>query len=86
MVVEKTERGFETIRRASCPDEEVLMLVQQSSVIGNYSHSMSNPGSSALWIGSNHLLYKEQVTELISHLQAWVETGSLELQQTGGKS
>lgn len=58
------------------------------SEVVEHSHGlllMNKPGTGCIWVG-DFLLDKPEVTELISHLQAWVETGSLELQQTGGKS
>ena len=51
MKVEYTERGFEFI---SCK-----LLVQQSSIIGDYSDSLDKPGCSSLWIGGEHLNREE---------------------------
>ena len=82
MKVKRTDRGFELVdfmdtNLAPCS-------VQQSSVVLNYPDSLQNPGSSALWLGRDadrmHM-DREQVAELVAHLQAWLKTGSLELQQ-----
>ena len=64
MVVEKTERGFETIDH---PQGELLRNMGKSIYVGDFK------------------LTKSEVTELITHLQAWVETGSLELQNLKGE-
>lgn len=47
----------------------------------NVVRELSN---SHLWV-SEHSLTKSEVTELISHLQAWVETGSLEIRSLKGE-
>lgn len=79
MKVERTERGFEIVRHLSYANDPVEeRLVQASSVIGEeYADAWDRPGTSALWIGSNLHLYREEVAELVSHLQAWLATGSL---------
>lgn len=83
MIVDKTPRGFEIIRYGDSylPDNNPR-LVQQSSAIGNYEDSMGRPGSSFLWIGE-HKLDREDVAELVEHLQAWLKTGSLEIEASG---
>lgn len=45
---------------------------------------MNNLGTGYVWVG-DFKLTKSEVTELITHLQAWVETGSLELQNLKGE-
>lgn len=81
MKVELTERGFERIERASYGRGDgknvMLTLVQQSSAFKWHDDSINRPGESFLWIGEEHHLDKEEVRDLISHLQSWVDTGSL---------
>ncbi len=78
MKVEKTERGFERIvLPANLTENGNKRLVQQSSSIGDYPDSFDRPGTSYLWIDEHHHLNREQVRELIAHLSAWCETGSL---------
>lgn len=77
----RTDRGFEVVPHpvhAADPPRD-SRLVQQSSVIGNYVDAMQRPGSSALWIGENHHLVREEVAALRDRLQAWLDTGSLRL-------
>lgn len=84
MKVERTERGFERIEvleYANAPTK-MVRLVQQSSaaLVELYYDALDRPGTSALWIGDNHL-NREQVRELIGHLQSWLDTGSLEVKR-----
>jgi hypothetical protein len=75
---ENTARGFPCIVHDKYPpDGRVGELVCQSSVILDYPHSFDKPGSSALWIGDDFHLDKDEVKELITYLQRWVETGDL---------
>lgn len=84
MKVTRTERGFEKIERVVYADDDATMarLVQASSAIGDYEDAFENPGSSYLWIGPVAHLNREEVAELIQHLQSWVSTGSLEIATT----
>ncbi len=52
-------------------------LAAQSSAIGDYEDSFERPGSSFLWIGDYHHLNREEVQQLVNHLQSWLKTGSL---------
>lgn len=74
MIVTKNERGFEIIESATylpgCAG--FSRLVKQSP---------ARPSQSYLWIGEYHHLNREQVAELVQHLQAWLETGSLEVKE-----
>lgn len=83
MKVEKSDRGFEWIGLGSYANKPVpCRLVGQSSAIGDYDDSFERPGSSFLWIGDHdgiHHLNREQVTDLVAHMQAWLQTGSLEI-------
>lgn len=61
------------------PAPNELVMVAQSSIIGDYPDAAARPGTSALWIGTDHHLNREEVAQLIRHLQSWVDTGSLKL-------
>lgn len=79
MKVEKTDRGFPVIEHPVYASDtgEIARLVQQSSAVGDYPDAFVNPGSSFLYVGDAHHLNREEVVELIAHLQRWVETGDL---------
>ena len=82
MNVETTPRGFELINHAT-DERGSRRLVQQSSAVGDDpSDAIDRPGSSMLWIGEAHLS-RAEVTELVRHLQAWIETGSLRIEEDG---
>lgn len=81
---ETTSRGFEFIEFVDHNGEPCSL--QQSSLA-----EFEQPGTSAIWLGCEknaapvdghemaprmHLTY-EQVTALVEHLQAWLDTGSL---------
>ena len=68
MRVNHTERGFEIL--------DTDLRVQQSSVVLEYEDALQRPGSSELWIG-DYRFNREQTAELVRHLKAWLETGSL---------
>jgi len=73
-----TERGFQRIESAAYLSPAVLARVaQQSSVIGDYTDSFDRPGTSALWVGSEHHLNREEVAELRDALTHWLDTGKL---------
>lgn len=68
------------------PPSEDKRLVSQSSIVGDYEDSLDRPGSSALWIGDEHHLSREEVAEFVEHLNAWLKTGSLEVvEETEGE-
>lgn len=73
MKISHTERGFEYLGQSN--DK---LRVQQSSAVGDYDDNLEKPGSSFLWIGEAHM-NKEEVKEIVDHLKAWLETGSLNL-------
>lgn len=78
MDIVTSDRGLEYIHFKEGTDStQKSRLVSQSSVVGDYTDSASRPGSSYLWIGGNHHLSREQVRELVRHLNSWLETGSL---------
>ena len=76
MRVTETERGFPRIEHQNYPGGEPGTLAMASSVVyTKYPDAMERPGTSALWIGTEHHLDREQVAELIQHLQSWLDTG-----------
>ncbi len=79
MKTEKTNRGFFVVTHEKYKNEpgEMTRLIQESSAIGDYENSFSCPGSSYLWVGQDHHLNREEVAELITRMQRWLETGSL---------
>jgi len=80
MKIVKTERGFQQVLcPVYPPDGTSKPIVLQSSVILDYAEAMDRPGSSALWVGEHHHLCREEVAELISRLQHWLEHGRLDL-------
>ena len=74
MKVEHTHHGLELISHPEYPPDPeyspysvaVSMLVQTSS--------RAYPAS--LWFGKNHHLSRDEVIDLIAHLQSWVDTES----------
>lgn len=80
MVLELTSRGFQALFHEAYPPSSTgheARLVQQSSAIGNYPDSLEKPGSSFLWVGEEHHLNREEVTELRDILTHWLKTGEL---------
>lgn len=78
MNVTQTDRGFEQIEHPKYPpDGSLFRLVQESSAIGDYDNAFDIPGSSYLWIGDHHHLSREEVAELVEHLQSWLKDGDL---------
>ncbi len=81
MKTETTNRGFDLLSHPvyppSNPRNASDRLVQASSVVGEYDDALERPGSSALWIGDNHHLCREEVAELVGHLTRWLDTGRL---------
>jgi hypothetical protein len=78
MDVVNSDRGLEYIHFENRPHStQKSRLVSQSSAVGDYTDSASRPGSSNLWVGAHHHLSREQVRELVQHLNNWLETGSL---------
>jgi len=78
--VSKTDRGFAVItaERYSTESGQSSRLIQESSAIGDYADSLEKPGSSSLWVGQAHHLNREEVAELVSYMQRWLDTGSLQ--------
>lgn len=78
MQLSKSERGFVfLLHKQYLSPHDITRLLGESSAIGDYDNSYDKPGSSFLWFGDNHHLNREEVAELVGHLQRWLETGSL---------
>lgn len=81
MKVEKTDRGFDVIVKDTYANEpQPARLLGQSSAVGDYEDSWTKPGSSFLWFGDKHHLNREEIAELIDHLNCWLNTGSLKIE------
>ena len=80
MRIERPGRGFEVIYFPvyADPRGRLSRLVGQSSAIDNTHRGFDNPGSSFLWVGSEHHLSREEAEELARRILQWVNTGSLE--------
>jgi len=80
-----TTRGFEFGTFHDSYDNECS--IQQSSA----TDCESAPGAFALWLGmdgtahSRMHLDREQVAELVAHMTAWLETGSLRIGADDGE-
>lgn len=74
MKIETNIRGFRYITHPAYPDERqaVFPVVRESSIVGDYDDALDKPGSSALWVGENHHLNREEVTELRDALTHWL--------------
>ena len=87
MKMERTYHGFPLLTHPAYvvedEDHPEPRLAQMSSVVGEYADAFARPGSSALWIGQDHHLNREEVAELVKHLKAWLETGTLEVLTPG---
>ena len=84
MNLTKTQRGFGLLLhpRRNEPEGGEIRLLQESSVIGDYPDSFDKTGSSCLWVGADHELNREEVTELVEHLQRWLATGKFRKETT----
>ena len=74
MKTTETGRGFRVLEHTKYPpdvDEPQVCLIQESSVVGDYEDAMDKPGSSALWVGNDIHLNREEVDELVYYLQGW---------------
>ncbi len=54
-------------------DDEPQRLLKESPTVGDYKDSIENPGSSYLWVGHDHHLSRDEVTEMISMMQHWLD-------------
>ena len=74
----KTARGFSMVEHPNYPDGDMVRALQASSAIDmRYEDSFDKPGSSYLWVGPELHLNREDVAEMIVHMQRWLDTGSL---------
>ncbi len=73
MKAEVTGRGFAVVTHEKYQNKrgEMTRLIQESSAIGDF-----------LWVGQDHHLNREEVAELVSRLQHWLETGRLKVDET----
>jgi hypothetical protein len=72
--IKHTGRGFELIE-FNGRGQSKLCTLQQSS----FTAPLAKPGSSAIWLGRGDErmhLDREQVAALVTHLSAWLATGS----------
>lgn len=73
MKVETNERGFRSVMHVkSGTPATVARLLTESSIVGDYYDALQHPGSSALWIGDDFHLGREEVLELVWILQSWI--------------
>jgi hypothetical protein len=78
MRIIRTRQGFNAIYHEEYLEpHDKKRIAQESLAIGDYEDSWNDQGSAYLWIGENHHLNREQVAELVAHLQRWLDTGSL---------
>jgi hypothetical protein len=80
MKVTTSPNGFECVPCGSFQpnwfdDPKCLYVLRTSGAVGHYADSKERPGTSYLWVGNRFHLDREQVAELIAHLQAWLKTG-----------
>ena len=81
MRIYRTLGGFPGVehQKYAAEEGEMANLVEQSTMIGDYEDGLSCPGSSCLWIGSDHHLNREEVAKLVKRLQHWLDHGTLRL-------
>lgn len=78
-----TNRGFYGFEHEKYPpNDSSERIIQESSAIGNYDDALDNPGSSYLWVGDDFHLSREEVQELIGHMQYWLENKRLPNNET----
>ncbi len=82
MKIIHTARGFELINFVDVYGKKCAL--QQSSAIGDKVSEIDNPGSSFIWFGvqkepadlrARMHLSREQVKELVKHLNKWLKKG-----------
>ena len=81
MKKEQTDRGFVVIKENNYPDRNEVRLLQESSAVGNYEDSLDNPGSSHLWVGSDFHLDRDQIKEMMTYMQYWLDNKRLPLEE-----
>jgi hypothetical protein len=70
-------RGFQYLLMPKEHGDEALRLVSQSSAVDPQYENNAQPGASYLWIGDSLHLNRQEIAELVSVLQHWLETGYL---------
>ena len=64
MQVERTQRGFPIARFDDANEKKCS--IQESSAVGNYAESLSDPGSSFLWLGIDDVDARVMASEAAS--------------------
>jgi hypothetical protein len=82
MELTRTERGFPVLLHKGIGGDTIRLL-QMSSVVGPYEDAFERPGTSALWVGWRHHLSREEVAQLVRHMQHWLDAGTIELPKEG---
>ncbi len=79
MILTKTDRGFEQVEHGKNGLAWLTgrLIAQSSAINPDQIDAIKNPGSSYLWIADQYHLNRDEVKELITRLQAWLDTGSL---------
>lgn len=72
-----SQRGFQYLLMPKEHGDEVLRLVSQSSALDPQYEGNGQPGASYLWVGDSLHLNRQEVTEFVSMLQLWLDTGYL---------
>lgn len=72
MRIEKDPRGFNWLIHPKYLNGLPRKLVHESSAVGDYEDALDVPGSSFLWIGEDHHLNREEVSELVHYLRVWL--------------
>ena len=86
MKATKTSKGFVIVKHPIYTHDLInTRLVQESSAVGDYKDSSERPGSSYLWVGVDHHLDREEVKELVSRMEHWLENGRLKIDDDKGK-
>lgn len=84
MHAQRSSRGFVVVEHEKYQNKpgEYTRLIQESAAIGDDPDAFDSPGSSFLWVGQDHHLNREEVAELISRMQHWLNTGRLAVDPT----
>ena len=87
MKVERSNRGFPALHHPVYipnpgplpqPGDGDTRIVSQSSAIDfDAPGGLEEPGSSYLWVGRHWHLNRAEVRQLVEHLEAWLDAGSL---------
>jgi len=77
MKIKASDRGFRFLMHMQYPEPLEGRLLSESSVIGDYDDALDNPGSSALWVGDEFHLNREEVAFMVSAMQHWLDSKRL---------